>query len=154
MSALEDEKMSQDRDGANEANDATRKMLSGAGYSNAAINYYIEKPHMGRIPDADQVSEMTGSCGDTMGVYLKVTDGRIEDVKYEVMGCAGAVSAAMAAVDLIKGKTLEEAMKLNDGAVFGVLEEIPVKKHHCIQLAVKALHKALDEYKDKDRGRP
>jgi nitrogen fixation NifU-like protein len=104
---------------------------------------------MGSIADADQISEMTGSCGDTMGVYLKVTDGKIEDVKYEVMGCAGAVSAAMAAVDLIKGKTLEEARKLNDGAVFGVLQEIPTKKHHCIQLAVKALHKALDEYKSK-----
>jgi nitrogen fixation NifU-like protein len=141
--------MSQDRDDARDASDATRKMLSSAGFSNTAINYYIEKPHMGSIADADQISEMTGSCGDTMGVYLKVTDGKIEDVKYEVMGCAGAVSAAMAAVDLIKGKTLEEARKLNDGAVFGVLQEIPTKKHHCIQLAVKALHKALDEYKSK-----
>jgi nitrogen fixation NifU-like protein len=149
MSALKDENMSQYRDEATEANESTRKMLSCAGFSNTAINYYIDKPHMGSIPNADQVSEMTGSCGDTMGVYLKVSDGKIEDVKYEVMGCAGAVSAAMAAVDLIKGKTVEEARKLDDGAVFGVLEEIPVKKHHCIQLAVKALHKALDEYINK-----
>jgi nitrogen fixation NifU-like protein len=148
------ENMSQDQDETKEANEATRKMLACAGFSNTAINYYIDKPHMGSISDADQISEMTGSCGDTMGVYLKVTDGKVEDVKYEVMGCAGAVSAAMAAVDLIKGKTLEEARKLNDGAVFGVLKEIPVKKHHCIQLAVKALHKALDEYKDREAPMP
>jgi nitrogen fixation NifU-like protein len=140
-------KMSQDSNEANQGVEATRKMLSCAGFSNTAINYYIEKPHMGSIPNADQISEMTGSCGDTMGVYLKVTDGKIEDVKYEVMGCAGAVSAAMAAVDLIKGKSLEEARALNDGDVFRVLKEIPEKKHHCIQLAVKALHKALDEYR-------
>jgi nitrogen fixation NifU-like protein len=89
---------------------------------------------------------MTGSCGDTMEVYLKVEDNVIQDVRYQVMGCAGAVSAAMAAVDIVKGKTISEAKNLTDGDVFRVLEEIPVKKHHCIQLAVKTLLKALDEY--------
>jgi nitrogen fixation NifU-like protein len=146
MSALKDTNMSQNQDACNACVDGTRKMLAVAGYSNKAINYYIEKPYMGSIPDADQVSEMTGTCGDTMGVYLKIQDGTILDAKYEVMGCAGAVSAAMAAVDLIKGKSLAEAREINDGTIFGVLEEIPVKKHHCIQLAVKTLHKAIDAY--------
>lgn len=126
-----------------------RKMLAEAGYSNKAIGYYIEKPHMGAIPDAELKSEMTGSCGDTMGVYVKMNNGTIQDAKYEVMGCAGAVSAAMAAVDLIKGHSLDFARSLNDGDIFKVLEEIPVKKHHCIQLAVKTLHKAIDEYNAK-----
>lgn len=124
-------------------------MLAEAGYSNKAIGYYIEKPHMGAIPDAELKSEMTGSCGDTMGVYVKMNNGTIQDAKYEVMGCAGAVSAAMAAVDLIKGHSLDFARSLNDGDIFKVLEEIPVKKHHCIQLAVKTLHKAIDEYNAK-----
>lgn len=124
-------------------------MLSKAGYSEKAIQYYMEKPYMGNLPNADQVSEMTGTCGDTMAVYLKVTDNVVADVRYEVMGCAGAISAAMAAVDLVKGKQIEEARRLEDGDVFRVLQEIPVKKHHCIQLAVKALHKTIDEYQQK-----
>jgi nitrogen fixation NifU-like protein len=107
---------------------------------------------MGAIPDADQTSQMTGTCGDTMGVYLKIDNGIIKDARYEVMGCAGAISAAMAAVDLIKGKSLEEAKKLNDGDIFRVLREIPAKKHHCIQLAVKTLQKALEEYQPGDKG--
>ncbi|WP_373501214.1 iron-sulfur cluster assembly scaffold protein [Desulfococcus sp.] len=125
---------------------AVHKMLSESGYSEKAISYFIEKPYMGAIADADQTSQMTGTCGDTMGVYLKFENGVIQDARYEVMGCAGAISAAMAAVDLIKGKTIEEARKLNDGDIFRVLQEIPAQKHHCIQLAVKTLQKALDEY--------
>lgn len=125
-----------------------KEMLSNSGYSDRAIQYYIERPYMGILADADQVSEMTGTCGDTMGIYLKVENGVIEDAKYQVLGCAGAISAAMAVVDLIKGKTIEEAKKLVDGDIFRVLEEIPAQKHHCIQLAVKTLHKGLDDFKN------
>lgn len=120
--------------------------LTSTGYSETAAKYFINKPHMGSIPGADQTSEFVGSCGDTMTIYLKIEEGKILDAKYEVMGCAGAISAAMAAVDLIKGKTIEYAKKLNDGDIFNVLESIPEKKHHCIQLAVKTLHKAIDEF--------
>jgi nitrogen fixation NifU-like protein len=123
-----------------------KEMMSKSGYSHRAIQYYIERPHMGTLPNADQVSEMTGSCGDTMEIYLKVNGDKIVNAKYQVMGCAGAISAAMAVVDLIKGRSIIEAKKLVDGDIFRVLEEIPVKKHHCIQLAVKTLHKGLDEY--------
>lgn len=123
-----------------------QEMLSGSGYSNKAIDYFIKKPHLGSLPDANHVSEMTGTCGDTMKIYLKVDQGVIVDAKYQVLGCPGAVTAAMAAVDLIKGKPLEYARSINDGDIFKLLEEIPAKKHHCIQLAVKTLQKALDEY--------
>ena len=129
-------------------NDAERKMLSEAGYADPAITYYIEKKYMGHIEDADQVSMKVGSCGDTMKIYIKVDDdGVIEDIRYEITGCAGAISAAMAAVDLAKGKTLDEALAINDGHVFKVLENIPEKKHHCIQLAVKTMHLGIEEYK-------
>jgi nitrogen fixation NifU-like protein len=122
------------------------QMLKASGYSETAINYYVTKPHMGQISDADITSEMTGTCGDTMGIYIKMDNGVVGDAKYQVMGCAGAVSAAMAVVDLIKGKDLAYARSIDDGVVFKVLEEIPVKKHHCIQLAVKTLHKAIDAH--------
>ena len=130
--------------------DAERKMLSDAGYADPAINYYLEKKYMGHIENADQVSEKVGSCGDIMRIYLKIDDHKIiRDVRYEITGCAGAISAAMAAVDLVKGKTLDDALIINDGDVFKVLENIPEKKHHCIQLAVKTMHKGIQEYKTK-----
>lgn len=130
------------------SSDAERKMLSDAGYAEPAINYYIEKKYMGHIENADQISEKVGSCGDTMKIYLKIDANKvIEDIRYEITGCAGAISAAMATVDLAKGKTIDEALQLTDGDVFTVLENIPEKKHHCIQLAVKTMHKGLKEYK-------
>jgi nitrogen fixation protein NifU and related proteins len=123
-----------------------KKMLSGSGYSDKAIRYFIEKPYIGTIPDADQVSELTGTCGDTMRICLKVENGIILDASYQVLGCPGAIASAMAVVDLIKGKKIEDARTLNDGDVFRLLEDIPAQKNHCIELAVKTLQKALNEY--------
>lgn len=122
------------------------KMLAGSGYSDKAIRYFIEKPYIGEIPDADQVSEMTGTCGDTMRISLKVAEGVILDARYQVLGCPGAIASAMAVVDLIKGKKIADARALNDGDVFRLLENLPDQKNHCIELAVKTFHKALDEY--------
>lgn len=127
-------------------------MLAETGYSQTAIKYYMEKPNMREIPDADQVSEFIGTCGDTMKVFLKIDNDIITDASYQVLGCPGAISAAMAAVDLIKDKDLDHAKALNDGDIFKTLVEIPVKKHHCIQLAVKTLHKAVDEYRNGGNG--
>ena len=76
-----------------------RKLLAGSGYSDTAITYFIDKKNMGFLPDADQITELTGVCGDTMKIYLKVEQGRIKDAKIQVLGCPGAVSSAMAAMD-------------------------------------------------------
>ncbi len=130
------------------ASNDQRQMLLDCGYSEKAVQYYLEQPYMGSLSDADQVSEMLGSCGDTMKIFLKISRHHITDIRYQVLGCPGAISAAMAAVDLTKGKSLEQARNLNDGDVFKELVDIPAKKHHCIQLAVKTLHKAIDEYKN------
>lgn len=119
------------------------------GYSEKAARYYFTKPHMGRIENADQVTDYVGSCGDTMTIYLKIRGNIIEEAKYEVLGCAGAISAAMAAVDIVTGESLDMARQVNDGDIFKILENIPEKKHHCIQLAVKTLHKAIDDYRAK-----
>jgi nitrogen fixation NifU-like protein len=124
-----------------------RIMLTEAGYAEPAINYFIEKKYMGCLQDASQTSEKVGSCGDIMKIYLKVDDRDIiQDVRYEITGCAGAISAAMAVVELIKGQPVDKALTINDGDVFKRLENIPEKKHHCIQLAVKTMHQGVQEY--------
>jgi len=127
-----------------------REMLSGSGYSDRAITYYIDKPNMGSLPDADQVTELTGECGDTMKVYLKMDGDRIKDAKFQVLGCPGAIAAAMAAVDLVKGKTLQESVSVNDRDIFSELQKIPDQKLHCIRLAVKTLHKAIADWREQE----
>ena len=124
-----------------------RKLLTGSGYANKAIKYFLDKKNMGTLPDADQVTELTGPCGDTMKIYLKMEVERIKDAKIEVLGCPGAVASAMAAMDHIKGKTLEEAMALKDRDIFRMLGDIPDQKQHCIRLTVKTIQKAIEEYR-------
>lgn len=130
----------------NDSNDI-RGLLSGSGYSEKAINYFLEKKNMGSLSDADQVSELTGTCGDTMKIYLKVEEGRIKDAKIQVLGCPGAVASAMAAIDIIKGKTLDEVQGLQDRDIFRMLEDIPDQKTHCIRLTNKTIQKAIEEYR-------
>jgi nitrogen fixation NifU-like protein len=131
-------------------NDLTsiREMLSSSGYAEEAIEYFLRKPNLGPLQGADHVTELTGPCGDTMKCFLKVDQGRIADAKYQVLGCPGAVSAAMALADLVKGKTLDEALQVKDRDVFRRLVQIPDQKQHCIRLAVKTLEKAIKEYEE------
>jgi len=128
-----------------ETRENIRAMLTESGYSNTAIDYYIDQPSMGSLADANQISELTGQCGDTMKVYLRMNDGIIEDAKIQVLGCPGAISAAMVAMEMIKGMTIEQARKITDRDIFRRLVEIPDQKQHCIRLAVKTMNKAFDE---------
>ena len=129
----------------------TREILSGSGYSDRAIMYFLDKTKMGFLPDADQVTELTGHCGDTMKIYLKLEDERIKDAKIQVLGCPGAIASAMAALKLSRGKTIEEVMAVTDRDIFRMLGEIPDQKQHCIRLTNKTIQKAIQEYKCKNR---
>ena len=135
--------------------ESIQELLSGSGYSDKAITYFLDKKNMGSLPDADQVTELTGPCGDTMKIYLKLEEGRkIKDAKNQVMGCPGAVASAMAAMDIIKGMTIEDARAIKDRDIFRILEEIPDQKQHCIRLTVKTLQKAIEEYTSKNGENP
>jgi nitrogen fixation NifU-like protein len=146
--------MSQMREMGIQDPESIRDLLSSSGYADKAIDYFLDRKNMGTIPDADQVSELTGPCGDTMKIYLKVDNGRIRDAKIQVLGCPGAVASAMAAMELIKGMTVDEAMQVKDGVVFSMLEDLPDQKQHCIRLTVKTLQKAIEEYKAKNGKGP
>ena len=125
-----------------------RDMLTSSGYAEEAIQYFLTKPNLGPLRGVSHVTELTGPCGDTMKCFIKVDKGRIADAKYQVLGCPGAVSAAMALVDLVRGKTLSEALEVRDRDVFRRLVQIPDQKQHCIRLAVKTLEKAIKEYEE------
>ena len=132
--------------------ESIRDLLASSGYSDKAITYFLNRANMGSLPDADQVTELTGHCGDTMKICLKLEDGRIKDAKIQVLGCPGAIASAMAAMDLIKGKTIEDAMAIKDRDIFRMLEEIPDQKQHCIRLTIKTLQKAIEEYRLKNEN--
>ena len=131
---------------------STKDMLLSSGYSEKAIRYYIEKKNMGELHDATQVSELTGHCGDTMKISLKIDGDIIQDAKIQVLGCPGAISSAMAAMDMIKGKTLDYALNMTDRDIFREIEEIPDQKQHCIRLTKKTIEKAIEEYKSGNGG--
>jgi len=143
-------KMSQCKDISIHDPESMREMLSLSGYADKAIEFFINKTNMGTLPDADQVTELTGPCGDTMRIYLKLEGGHINDAKIQVLGCPAAIASAMATIDHIKGMTLEEAMKVQDRDIFRMLEDLPDQKQHCIRLTIKTLQKAIDEYESKD----
>jgi len=141
--------MNQLEDKTGSDSESIRELLSGSGYSDKAIAYYLYKTDIGCLADADQETELTGPCGDTMRISLKIENGRVSDAKVRVLGCPGAVAAAMATAELVRGKTIEEAVEVKDRDIFRMLEEIPDQKQHCIRLAVKTLQKAISEYRCK-----
>ncbi len=134
-------------------NDDVYRMLSDSGYSDKAIEYFQARENIGVLEDAEQITDLTGPCGDTMKISLNIKDGRIDDAKIQVLGCPGAVASGCAVVKLAKGKSLEEAGKIDMEVLYKDLEKLPDKKIHCARLALKTLQKALEEYEQKGRKR-
>ena len=133
-------------------NDVAR-MLSESGYSDKAITYFQAKENIGIVEDADQVSDLTGPCGDTMKVSLNIEGDTIENAKIQVLGCPGAVASGCALINIAKGKTLDEAGQIDLDILYQELEKLPDKKIHCARLAIKTLQKALEKYKGKKIGK-
>ena len=126
--------------------DDVYQMLSESGYADRAIEYFQSKKNIGIIEDADQVTDLTGPCGDTMKISLKIDGDRINDARIQVLGCPGAVASGCALVSLAKGKTLQEARDINLDELYRELEKMPDQKVHCARLAIKTLQKTLEQY--------
>jgi len=125
------------------------EMLSKSGYSDKAIEYFKSRESIGDLPEADQVTDLTGPCGDNMKIYLKFDGDKIDDAKIQVLGCPGAIASGCAVASLAKGKSLEEAKRIDLDALYKELEKLPDKKIHCARLAVKTLQRALEQYSTK-----
>lgn len=122
-------------------------------YSEKVLDHFSNPRNVGEIPDADGVGEVgNAKCGDIMKVFLKVENGVIEDVKFQTFGCGAAIATSSMATEMVKGKTLEEALKLTNKAVAEALDGLPAPKIHCSMLAEEAIHAAIDDYMKKHQG--
>ncbi len=119
-------------------------------YNEKVIDHFTNPRNVGEITDADAVGE-TGSfkCGDTMTIYLKVNDGVIEDVSFQTYGCGAAIASSSMLTEMVKGKTLDEAMEISNQDVTDQLGGLPPLKVHCSNLAADALHNAIEKYRKK-----
>ncbi len=117
-------------------------------YSDKVMDHFVNPRNVGEIEDADGVGEVgNAKCGDIMKIYLKINDdGIIEDAKFKTFGCAAAIASTNTAIDLIKGKTIEEALAVKNSDVIDILGGLPPIKIHCSILAEEAIHAAVEDY--------
>ena len=119
-------------------------------YSEKVMDHFSNPRNVGEIENADGVGLVgNAKCGDIMKMYLKVEDGVIVDVKFKTFGCGAAIATSSMATELVKGKTIEEALKLTNKAVAEALDGLPPVKMHCSLLAEQAIHAAIEDYKAK-----
>ena len=121
-------------------------------YSDKVMDHFRNPRNLGTLENADGIGEVgNAKCGDIMKIYLKIDDGIISDVRFETFGCASAIASSSMATELIKGKSIDEALSLTNQAVTEALEGLPAQKIHCSVLAEQAIKKALEDYYEKNR---
>jgi len=121
-------------------------------YSQKVIDLFMNPKNVGRIDDADGVGEVGNPvCGDVMKIYLKIENDRIVDVKFETFGCAAAIATSSMVTEMVKGKTLQEALKITNKDVAEALDGLPPQKLHCSLLAEEGIKAAIEDYLAKKR---
>jgi len=121
-------------------------------YSQKVLDHFTNPRNVGEIPDADGIGEVGNpKCGDIMRIYLDIEGDIIKDVKFKTFGCGAAVATSSMVTEMIKGKTLEEAMKVTNEAVAEALDGLPPLKMHCSNLAADAVHAAIRDYFEKKK---
>ena len=116
-------------------------------YSEKVLDHFSNPRNVGEIENADGVGEVgNAKCGDIMKMYIKVDNGVISDVKFKTFGCGAAVATSSMATELIKGKPIDDALKLTNKAVVEALDGLPAVKLHCSVLAEQAIKSALSDY--------
>lgn len=122
-------------------------------YSEKVMDHFSNPRNVGEIKDADGVGEVGNPvCGDMMTFYVKIKDGKLDDVKFKTFGCGAAIAVSSMVSDMAKGKTVEEALKITNESVAKELGGLPPNKMHCSNLGADALHKAINSYIEKQKG--
>ncbi|MDO5397298.1 MAG: Fe-S cluster assembly scaffold protein NifU [bacterium] len=116
-------------------------------YSEKVMDHFMNPRNVGEIENANAVGQVgNAKCGDIMKMYMDIEDGVIKDVKFKTFGCGAAIATSSMATEMVKGKTVEEALKLTNKAVMEALDGLPPEKIHCSVLAEEAIHSALEDY--------
>lgn len=117
-------------------------------YNPTVMDHFLNPRNMGDLEDPDGVGEVgAAACGDIMKISLKIgDDGRISDAKFKTFGCGSAIASSSMATELVKGKTIEEALQVSNQQVVDALGGLPPVKIHCSVLAEEAIKAALDDY--------
>ncbi len=119
-------------------------------YSEAVMDHFTNPRNVGELENADGIGEVGNpKCGDIMKMYLKINGDVIEDVKFKTFGCGSAIASSSMVTELIKGKTIQEAMKISNQDVAEELGGLPPVKMHCSVLAEQAIKSALQDYSHK-----
>ena len=120
-------------------------------YSEKVVDHYTNPRNVGKIENASGIGEVGNPvCGDIMKMFIKVENSIIVDVKFKTFGCGAAIATSSMATELVKGKTVEEALKVTNKAVMEALDGLPPVKVHCSLLAEEAIHAALWDYAEKN----
>ena len=120
-------------------------------YSDKVMEHFTNPQNVGEIENADGVGQVgNAKCGDIMKIYLKIDDEIITDVKFKTFGCGSAIASSSMATEMIKGKTVQEALTLTNKAVVEALDGLPPVKIHCSVLAEEAVKTALLDYAKKN----
>jgi len=116
-------------------------------YNQTVMDHFMNPRNMGDLKDADGIGEVgAAACGDIMKISLRIKEGKIEDARFKTFGCGSAIASSSMATELIKGRTVEEAMNFSNQEVVNALGGLPPVKIHCSVLAEEALKAALEDY--------
>lgn len=119
-------------------------------YSDKVMEHFRNPHNVGEIKDADGIGKVGNPlCGDIMNIYIKVKDDKIADCKFKTFGCGAAIATSSMVTEMVKGKTIEEALEISNKTVAEALGGLPPIKMHCSNLAVEGLSKAIEDYKKK-----
>jgi nitrogen fixation NifU-like protein len=133
-----------------EMEDTIIKLLKDEGFSQKAIEYYLKQVNVEKMKNPSTSFVFTGPCGDTVEIYLKIKDNVIKDAKFVTTGCSASFAAGSALTEILKGKTLEEAGKIEGEEILEHLGgSLPPQKIHCIHLVKTTVDEALKRYRAK-----
>ena len=123
-------------------------------YNPRVMDHFTHPRNMGEMDEPDGVGESTNPvCGDTLRLFIKVSDNRIVDVRFLTFGCGAAIAASSITTEMIRGKTLDEVLEISDRDVVDALGGLPPAKLHCSVLAAKAINAAVSDYRKRKEGR-
>ena len=121
-------------------------------YSNKVMDHFKNPRNVGEIENPDGVGHVGNPvCGDIMELYIKVKDGIIVDAKFKTFGCGAAIATSSMVTEIVKGKSLKEALKISNKTVAEALDGLPAVKMHCSALAEDALKSAIEDYLSKSK---